>query len=77
MLQQSHPEGRQTFNIFLTRWPETNLVVIYTIPSLLLFEGMQILLVTFDVPTVKFANAISDHVISIVHPVCTDTWFFK
>ena len=41
MLQQSHPEGRQTFkstNIFLTRWPETYLVVIYTILSLLLFR---------------------------------------
>ena len=41
MLQQSHPEGRQTFkstNIFLTRWPETDLVVIDTILSLLLFR---------------------------------------
>ena len=41
MLQQSHPEGRQTFkstNIFLTRRPETDLVVIDTILSLLLFR---------------------------------------
>ena len=77
MLQQSHPEGRQTFkstNIFLTRWPETDLVVIYTILSLLLFRRhADILSETYDVPTVKFGDAISDYVKSIAHPMCTLT----
>ena len=69
MLQQSHPEGRQTFkstNIFLTRWPETDLVVIHTILSLLLFRRhADILSETYDVPTAKFA--IGDAIFGLRH----------
>ena len=64
MLQQSHPEGRQTFkstNIFLTRWPETDLVVIDTILSLLLFRRHADTIGDIRRTNCEFANATPMH----------------